>query len=294
MLWPLSASLGPQGGCDTCSTLVEDFYLWPEYDGSANPNSVDRWESDLISWILQPSQVQAGASLQCNTDPGVGWQYNYQTGPNWQTFPGPITQDCVGNLPFGTIPNGMGVGDTSFYVTPNGSNSLEPGMIVRIDSEEILCTAVSGNECTNAIRAWADSNQGNPQTHLAGVPWMGSVHVQYHVSLDPGNNGCQVNGSSVDCAFIDYLTLNNVQYNFDTTYNGGNGTQTSTGTYFGIPVPVPPGPGYGIDRVYNQFQMDVPSSVTSPTEVGEYVDQVNVTASWGIQAAASCAASSCP
>lgn len=320
-LWPFSVSLGPQincagstgCGCDTCNTLVEDFYLWPEYDSSANPADVQDWESDMVSWILQPNEVQAGGSLQCDATSGWGFDYpSSATSPSWSyswpigpTTAGPITQDCVGNLPFGTIPAVIGSSDTTFSVTPNGSNSLEPGMILRIDDEEIMCTAVSSNQCTNAIRGWAGSNGGIGQPHNQGTPWMGSVHVQYHMSLYPGNEGCPYNGmnNAVDCAFIDYLTLNNVQYDFDANYNNGSGTQTNTGTYLGVPVPVPPGPYsvqngqevyYDVDRVFNQFQMDIPQTVSSAAEVGEYIDQDNVTASWGVEATASCAASSCP
>lgn len=290
VLWPYNVSAGDAGsttGCENCTALVEDFYLWPEYDSSANPSNVHEWESDLIAWNATTGQ-EPGASLQCNVN--QGWQYLYQGGPTWQNLASdtngdPITQDCVGNLPFGTLPNNGGPSGeltataTSFSVTPNGSNTVEAGMILRIDDEEILCTAVSGNQCTTAVRGWAGTSAA---VHAENKPWMGSVHVQYHVSLYPGNHGC---GTNIDCAFIDYLILNNHVYNFHNIYNNGSGTQIGSETYYGWKIPVPVYTPSD-DRVFNQFQMDVPSG--SATEVGEYVDQDNVTGSWGVLASGSC------
>jgi hypothetical protein len=84
-----------------------------------------------------------------------------------------------------------------------------------------------------------------------------------------------LNGGAVDCAFIDYLYLNNVQHSFPKQQNY---------QYPGVPIQIPTAT-HSDDRVFNQFQMDVNSS--SGPDVGEYADQVNVTGSWGAECSAS-------
>jgi hypothetical protein len=160
-------------------------------------------------------------------------------------------------------------------------------MILLIDNEEILCTAASGNTCTSSKRGWAGTGA---TTHAPGALYMGSVHVQYHVTLDPGQNACLLNGKSgaaVECVFIDYMILNNVKYDFHALY----GEQTVAGVpgYSALTVPAyiytyPP------DRVYDQKQIDVKGGIgspSSPVEVGEFIDRDNVTASFGVLASGS-------
>jgi hypothetical protein len=82
--------------------------------------------------------------------------------------------------------------------------------------------------------------------------------------------------------FIDYLIINNVKYDFHSIY----GTQTVSGVpgYSALTVPAYTYT-YGIDRVYDQKQIDVASGIgspTSPARVGEFVDWDNVTASFGV------------
>jgi hypothetical protein len=161
-------------------------------------------------------------------------------------------------------------------------------MIVLVDNEEILCTASSGNTCTASKRGWAGTT---PATHSSGALYTGSVHVQYHVTFKPGDTSvCKLNGTSgaaVECVFIDYLIVNNVEYNFHTIY----GTQTVGGVagYSALTVPAY-SYTYGIDRVFDQKQIDVASgigSTSSPAKVGEFIDLDNVTASFGVLASQS-------
>jgi hypothetical protein len=156
-------------------------------------------------------------------------------------------------------------------------------MIVLIDNEEILCTASIGNTCTASQRGWAGTKA---TAHSAGALYSGSVHVQYHVTFKPGDTSvCKENGSSgtaVECVFIDYLILNNVKYDFHGIY----GTQTVSGVpgYSKLTVPAYVYT-YGIDRVYDQKQIDVKSGIgspSSPVQVGEFFDRDNVTASFGV------------
>jgi hypothetical protein len=279
--------------------MVEDFYIWP----GSNANSVENWELDMNSWKLTPDgsdagPVYLGASFQCSVIDG-GWQYNGQSSPGWQNFSPNIAHDCP--LPTGTLSTsgGISAGATSFSVAPNSTKStVEPGMIIWFNdgfNEEVFCQAAnaSTNTCTSALRGWAGTT---PHSHANGVAYSGSVHVQYHVTFLPGWTGtstCAVGGTAEECVFIDYLTLNNVKSDFHSIY----GTQTVDGTagYSKLTVPATSlGSSYP-DRVFDQKQIDtcsqtsqVPSvcaslgSATSPLQVSEYIDQDNVTASYGV------------
>jgi hypothetical protein len=298
VLWPYNASSGTPGGCDSCTTMIQDFYIWPQYTSSINPANVENWELDMNSWNLTiPTYGYLGASFQCSIIDG-GWQYNGQHSPGWTNFSSTgsssmtkINHDC--QFPFGTLSTSIdSPTQQSFTVTPNVTGSVtaatvEPGMILVIDNEEILCTAATGNTCTASQRGWAGTGA---TTHSAGALYMGSVHVQYHVTFAPGQNACLLNGKSgaaVECVFIDYMTLNNVKYDFHALY----GEQTVNGVpgYSALTVPAyiytyPP------DRVFDQKQIDVKGGIGSPTapaEVGEFVDRDNVTASFGILASGS-------
>ena len=300
VLWPYNASSGttPPGGCDSCTSMIEDFYIWPQYTSTINPANVENWELDMNSWNLTiPTYGYLGAAFQCSIIDG-GWQYNGQHSPGWTNFSSTgfasmtkINHDC--QLPFGTLSAPItSATQQSFTVTPNVTGSVtaatvEPGMILVIDNEEILCTASSGNTCTESKRGWAGTGA---TPHAAGALYMGSVHVQYHVTLAPGQNACLLNGKSgapVECVFIDYMILNNVKYDFHDLY----GEQTVNGVpgYSALTVPAyiytfPP------DRVYDQKQIDVKGGIgspSSPVEVGEYIDRDNVTASFGVLASRS-------
>lgn len=300
VLWPYNASSGttPPGGCDSCTTMIEDFYIWPQYTSTINPANVENWELDMNSWNLTiPTYGYLGAAFQCSIIDG-GWQFNGQHSPGWTNFSSTgstaqtkITHDC--QLPFGTLSASIdSPTQQSFTVTPNVTGSVtaatvEPGMILLIDNEEILCTAAKDNTCTSSKRGWAGTGA---TTHAAGALYMGSVHVQYHVTLDPGQNACLLNGKSgaaVECVFIDYMILNNVRYDFHALY----GEQTVNGVpgYSALTVPAyiytfPP------DRVYDQKQIDVAGGIgspSSPVEVGEFIDRDNVTASFGVLASGS-------
>ena len=296
VLWPYNAST--PGGCDSCTTMIEDFYIWPQYTATINPANVENWELDMNSWNLTiPTYGYLGASFQCSIIDG-GWQFNGQHSPGWTNFSATgssamtkINHDC--QFPFGTLATSISSPtQRSFTVAPNVTGSVtaatvEPGMILMIDNEEILCTAATGNTCTDSKRGWAGTGAA---THAAGALYTGSVHVQYHVTFDPGVNACLLNGKSgapVECVFIDYMILNNVKYDFHALY----GEQTVNGVpgYSALTVPAyiytyPP------DRVYDQKQIDVKGGIgspSSPVEVGQYIDRDNVTASFGVLASGS-------
>ena len=296
VLWPCDTG---SVGCDSCTSMIEDLYIWPQYTASVNPANVENWELDMNSWNLTiPTYGYLGASFQCSIIDG-GWQYNGQHAPGWTNFSATgfsgmtkINHDC--QLPFGTLSAPItSPSQESFTVTPNVKGSVtaatvEPGMIVLIDDEEILCTASSGNICTASQRGWAGTR---PTTHAEGALYSGSVHVQYHVTFKPGDTSvCKENGSSgtaVECVFIDYLILNNVRYDFHGIY----GTQTVSGVpgYSKLTVPAY-AYTYGIDRVFDQKQIDVASGIgspSSPVQVGEFIDRDNVTASFGVVGSAS-------
>lgn len=295
VLWPYNASTG---GCDSCTSMIEDFYIWPQYTSTINPANVENWELDMNSWNLTiPTYGYLGASFQCSIIDG-GWQYNGQHAPGWTNFSSTgsssmtkINHDC--QLPFGTLATSIdSPTQQSFTVTPNVTGSVtaatvEPGMILLIDNEEILCTAASGNTCTASKRGWAGTGA---TTHAAGALYTGSVHVQYHVTFDPGVNNCLLNGksgASVECVYIDYMIINNVKFDFHALY----GEQTVNGVpgYSALTIPAyiytyPP------DRVFDQKQIDVKGGIgspSSPVEVGEFIDRDNVTASFGVLASGS-------
>jgi hypothetical protein len=298
VLWPYNISSGTPGGCDSCTTMIEDFYIWPQYTSSINPANVENWELDMNSWNRTiPTYGYLGASFQCSIIDG-GWQYNGQHAPGWTNFSSTgsssltkINHDC--QFPFGTLSTSIdSATQQSFTVTPNVTGSVtaatvEPGMILLIDNEEILCTAASGNTCTASTRGWAGTGAG---THAAGALYTGSVHVQYHVTFDPGQNVCLLNGKSgapVECIFIDYMILNNVKYDFHDLY----GEQTVNGVpgYSALTIPAYIYT-YSPDRVFDQKQIDVKGGIGSPSapaEVGEFVDRDNVTASFGVLASGS-------
>ena len=296
VLWPYDTG---SVGCDSCTSMIEDFYIWPQYTASINPANVENWELDMNSWNLAiPTYGYLGASFQCSIIDG-GWQYNGQHSPGWTNFSATgfsgmtkINHDC--QLPFGTLSAAItSPWQESFTVTPNVTGSVtaatvEPGMIVLIDDEQILCTASSGNICTASRRGWAGTR---PTTHSEGALYSGSVHVQYHVTFKPGDTSlCKENGTggtAVECVFIDYLILNNVKYDFHGIY----GTQTVSGVagYSKLTVPAYVYT-YGIDRVFDQKQIDVASKIgspSSPVKVGEFIDRDNVTASFGVVGSAS-------
>ena len=296
VLWPYDTG---SVGCDSCTSMIEDFYIWPQYTSSINPANVENWELDMNSWNTTiPTYGYLGASFQCSIIDG-GWQYNGQHSPGWTNFSSTgfasmtkIKHDC--QLPFGTLSAGI-TSDTqqSFTVTPNVTGSVtaatvEPGMIVHIDNEEILCTASSGNTCTASQRGWGGTT---PATHASGALYSGSVHVQYHVTFKPGDTSvCLEDGTSgtaVECVFIDYLIVNNVKYDFHSIY--GEQTVSGVAGYSALTVPAYVYT-YGIDRVFDQKQIDVASgigSTSSPVQVGEFIDRDNVTASFGVVASES-------
>jgi hypothetical protein len=293
VLWPYNVSSGTPGGCDSCTSMIEDFYIWPQYSASINPANVENWELDMNSWKLGDTYGYLGASFQCSIIDG-GWQYNGQNSPGWTNLSSTgfssmtkINHDC--QFPFGTLSTPITSGtQQSFSVTPDITDSVtaatvEPGMIVLIDNEEILCTASSGNTCTASQRGWAGTAA---VTHAAGALYSGSVHVQYHVTFKPGDTSvCMINGKSgtaVECVFIDYLIVNNVKYDFHSIY----GTQTVGGVsgYSALTNPAYTYT-YPVDRAFDQKQIDVKAgigSVSSPAEVGEFIDMDNVTASFGV------------
>ena len=293
VLWPYNASSGTPGGCDSCTSMIEDFYIWPQYTSSINPANVENWELDMNSWKLGDAYGYLGASFQCSIIDG-GWQYDGQSAPGWTNLSSTgftsmtkINHDC--QLPFGTLSSAItSTTQQSFSVTPNVTGSVtaatvEPGMIVLVDNEEILCTAASGNTCTASQRGWAGTT---PAAHTVGALYSGSVHVQYHVTFKPGDTSvCKLDGTSgvaVECVFIDYLIVNNVEYNFHTIYG-----EQSVGGIAGYSALTDPAYiyTYPVDRVYDQKQIDVAGgigSTTSPAEVGEFIDLDNVTASFGV------------
>jgi len=176
VLWPYNVSSGTPGGCDSCTSMIQDFYIWPQYTSSINPANVENWELDMNSWNRTiPTYGYLGASFQCSILDG-GWQYNGQHKPGWTNFSSTgsssktkINHDC--QFPFGTLATSItSPTQQSFTVTPNVTGSVtaatvEPGMILLIDNEEILCTASTGNTCTASTRRWAGTGA---TTHAAG------------------------------------------------------------------------------------------------------------------------------
>ena len=295
VLWPYNTA----PGCDSCTTLVEDFYVWPEHTSSVDAGNVQNWELDMNSW-KHSDLVYLGASMQCSNQDG-GWEYNGQALPGWTFFNlngtsktvSPITQDC--QFPFGTLSAAItSATQTSFTVTPNQTTigtkhvtaaGVEPGMIVKVDNEEIFCgTGSSGSTCSSATRGWAGTTAS---THSSGAYYEGSVHVQYHVTFKPGDTTVCLQGSAhVECIFIDYLIINNHEYNFHTIY----GEQPTLPGYSLLTVPAFTLDSSWPDSAFDQKQIDVwplSGSTSNPVQVGEFTDQDNVTASFGVAGAAS-------
>ena len=323
VLWPYDHESDNTGtGCDSCTTMVEDFYIWPAFTGtsstSVNAANVENWELDMNQWNLglynagSPA-FYGGASMQCSVLDG-GWQYNGQSFPGWANFSPNINHDC--QLPFGTLNGNITSSATSFIVTPNvtvknshtyTAATVEAGMIVVIDNEEIFCQVASGNTCSSAIRGWGGTTQAS---HTSGALYTGSVHVQYHVTFKPADTSvCQIGTGKnpttpVECVFIDYLIINNNYYGSPTYVpylpsnvivqtNGSNPTWWAARSVSGdagystLTVPYSSSPIFGIDRIFDQKQIDQFSGLSYPATTGEYIDRDNVTASFGIEASQS-------
>ncbi|HTV16064.1 MAG TPA: chitobiase/beta-hexosaminidase C-terminal domain-containing protein [Acidobacteriaceae bacterium] len=282
VLWPYNAG---SVGCDTCTNLVEDFYLW----GGQNATAVENWELDMNDWVTATSpNVYRGASMQCSINDG-SWDYNGQDGDGisgwgnkWVPFSHWLSSgydhDCP--LPTGSITAALNTTSCSFSVAPNQETIIEPGMILWFNgdgtNEEIMVNAVSGNSVTACHRGYGNTTAS---AHDSGATYSGSVHVQYHVTIDPGNTGCtDAKGNTVECMYIDYLTVNN----FDVFNKATYGSQISfPATTIQSTYP---------DRIFDQKQIDMkadPNYVDNPIQVGEYVDQDNVTASFGVLASQS-------
>ena len=87
ILWPYNDPDGTSGGCDSCTSMIQDFYIWPQFTGTGpsdvNPANVENWELDMNSWNVSiPTYGYLGASFQCSILEG-GWQYNGQYAPGW-------------------------------------------------------------------------------------------------------------------------------------------------------------------------------------------------------------------
>lgn len=282
VLWPYATGTT---GCDTCTSMVEDFYIWP----GQNAANVQNWELDMNDWsTLSSPAVYRGASMQCSLN-GGSWEYNGQVG-SWSRFKDVVStgynHDCP--LPTGTITAPLDSASCNFTVTPNAPNStVEPGMIVwfKDNNEEVFVRAVSGNTVTSCNRGYAGTTAAS---HDAGAAYSGSVHVQYHVSFIPGYTGyCHLRQSPstpAECIFIDYLTVNN----FDVFNKDTYGTMTVDGqTESTLYVDASTIPSTYPDRIFDQKQIDVApnaSYATNPVQVGEYIDRDNVTASFGVLA----------
>lgn len=281
LLWPYNTG---STGCDNCTSMVEDFYIWP----GQNADQVQNWELDMNDWVTAATPtVYRGASMQCSINDG-SWDYDGQVG-SWYQFRNVVStgynHDCP--LPTGTINTAINSGTCHFSVTPNAPNStVEPGMILwfKDSDEQVFVTATSGNTVTGCKRGYAGTQRA---THVAGTAYSGSVHVQYHVTFIPNYTGyCTLRGSSTpaECIFIDYLKVNNVDVFNKNTY----GTMTVDGqTVSKLYVDADTISSTWPDRVFDQKQLDVapnPAYVTNPIQVGEYIDHDNVTASFGVVA----------
>lgn len=282
VLWPYATG---SIGCDSCTSMVEDFYIWP----GQNADKVQNWELDMNDWAtLSSPTVYRGASMQCSLN-GGSWEYNGQVG-SWSRFRDIVSNGYNHDCPFptGTITSPLDSTSCNFTVTPNAPNStVEPGMILwfKDNNEEVFVVSTSGNTVTDCRRGYADTTAA---THDAGAAYSGSVHVQYHVTFIPGYTGyCHLRQSPstpAECIFIDYLKVNN----FDVFNKDTYGTMTVDGqTVSKLYVDASTIPTSYPDRVFDQKQIDVApnaSYVADPVQVGEYVDQDNVTASFGILA----------
>jgi hypothetical protein len=285
VLWPYNVGTT---GCDQCTGMVEDFYIWP----GQTPGDVENWELDMNSWVTATSpNVYRGASMQCSIVDG-SWDYNGQNG-SWYHFKDVVSSgynhDCP--LPTGTILANLDSTSCSFTVSPNATNStVEPAMILwfKDNNEQVLVSSANGNSVTGCVRGYAGTT---PASHNSGAAYSGSVHVQYHVTFIPGYTGyCKLreDGSTpTECVFIDYLTVNN----FDVFNKSTYGTMTVDGqTVSKLYVNGDTMSSSYPDRVFDQKQIDVSSaygSSGSPVQVGEYIDKDNVTSSFGILASQS-------
>lgn len=285
LLWPYNAGTT---GCDACTSMVEDFYIWP----GQNADKVENWELDMDDWVtLTTPNVYRGASMQCSINDG-SWDYDGQDG-SWYPFrdvsPTGYNHDCP--LPTGTITAALDKNSCSFTVTPNAVNStVEPGMILwfKDNNEQVFVTSADGNTVTGCRRGYAGTTRA---THAAGTDYSGSVHVQYHVSFIPNYTGyCSLRQSPstpAECVFIDYLMVNN----FDVFNKNTYGTMTVDGqTVSKLYVDADTISSTYPDRVFDQKQLDVaanPDYVSDPVQVGEYIDRDNVTASFGVVASQS-------
>jgi Chitobiase/beta-hexosaminidase C-terminal domain len=285
LLWPYNTG---SVGCDTCTSLVEDFYIWP----GQNAGAVENWELDMNNWVtLATPNVYRGASMQCSINDG-SWDYNGQNG-GWYKFRNVVSanydHDCP--LPTGTINGALDKFGCNFTVTPNAANStVEQGMILwfKDNDEQVFVTRARGNTVTGCRRGYAGTTAA---AHEAGTAYSGSVHVQYHVTFIPNYTGtCTLRQSAstpAECIFIDYLKVNNVDVFNKDTY----GTMTVDGqTVSSLYVDADTISSTYPDRVFDQKQLDVapdPSYVSAPIQVGEYIDRDNVTASFGVVASQS-------
>lgn len=99
VLWPYNTG---STGCDACTSMVEDFYVWPQYTQYSNPANVQEWEMDLESWNINDHEWM-NAGLQCSVLDG-GWEYSGQGG-SWQLLTDAngkvLNHDCP--LPYGTL-----------------------------------------------------------------------------------------------------------------------------------------------------------------------------------------------
>ncbi|HEX4065634.1 MAG TPA: chitobiase/beta-hexosaminidase C-terminal domain-containing protein [Acidobacteriaceae bacterium] len=282
LLWPYNTGTT---GCDSCTSMVEDFYIWP----GQNADKVENWELDMNDWVtLTTPNVYRGASMQCSINDG-SWDYDGQYG-SWYPFRNVVSagynHDCP--LPTGTITAPLDNHSCNFTVTPNAVNStVEPGMILwfKDNNEQVFVTSVSGNTVTGCKRGYAGTRGA---FHATGTAYSGSVHVQYHVSFIPNYTGyCHLRQSPstpAECIFIDYLKVNNVD-----VFNKDNyGTMTVDGqTVSNLYIDADTISSTYPDRIFDQKQLDVAPSasyIASPVQVGEYIDRDNVTASFGVVA----------
>jgi hypothetical protein len=285
VLWPYDTGTT---GCDSCTSMVEDFYIWP----GQNASDVENWELDMNSWVTTASpNVYLGASMQCSVHDGT-WEYNGQNG-GWYQFKNVVSSgynhDCP--LPTGTITASLNNSSCNFTVTPNATSStVEPGMILwfQDNNEEVFVSSVSGSTVTGCTRGYAGTTAAS---HNDGAAYNGSVHVQYHVTFIPGYTGyCHLRETPTtpaECIFIDYLTVNNFSVFNKATY----GTMVvDSKTVSKLYVDADTISNTYPDRVFDQKQIDVAPGVASPSnpvKVGEYIDLDNVTASFGILASQS-------
>lgn len=279
ILWPYNVG---SVGCDTCTSMVQDLYIWP---GPGNAAAGRNDELDMNIWDQSHSVMGTGdgtwfgLSFQCSGVNGR-WEYNGQEG-GWHAFAPSITQDCP--LPTGTLSAAV---TSTTATTITTSAAVEAGSILLVDSEEMMVTA--GGTSPTITRGWAGTTAA---THSSGAAYAASVHIQLHATRRVGYTGtCSTVSSSTaaECVFIDYLTLNNTNYNFHSIY----GEQTIGGTkYSSLTVPVASLPSTYPERCNNKVQIDTSGGTTgAPVEVGEFIDQDNLSCANGLAGAVASAA----